>query len=164
MALDDFKDWVYPDPTDTSLVVGGGEEPDGEGTTQDCSRCKVQFTVSSKDLEERIGECKFHYGRIAPERVDGRRLWIYSCCKRERGEAGCEDGVHVFNEKENDEKLKKRVGYKCVKQIAETMRGPKGWVDVVAMDCEMVRELMGWDLAEDRNDGGIESGQSDHCR
>jgi RNA exonuclease 1 len=142
MALNDFKDWAYPDPTDPNLVEGGGEEPDAEGTTQDCSRCKVTFEVSSQHLDERVGECKFHYGRVAPERVEGRRKWIYSCCKRERGEAGCEDGIHVFNEKEDDAKLKKRVGYKSVKQVAKNMRGPKGWLDVVAMDCEMIRECL----------------------
>ena len=144
MATSDFKDWSYPDPTDLSLVEGGGEDPDAEGTMQDCSRCKVTFKVSSQHLEERIGECKFHYGRVAPERVEGRRKWIYSCCKRERGEAGCEDGIHVFNEKEDDIKLKTRVGYKSVKQIGERMKGPKGWLDVVAMDCEMIRKWLTW--------------------
>lgn len=140
LAPNEFREWAYPDPLDPELCLNGGEEPDAEGTLQDCSRCKVPFTVSSKDLEQRVGECKFHYGRTAPERVEGRRKWIYSCCKRERGEAGCQDGVHVFSEKEDDAKLKRRAGFRTVKQVVEGNEAPKGWVDVVAMDCEMICE------------------------
>ena len=141
LPVEQFTDWRYPDPTDTNLVVGGGEEPDAEGTVQICNRCKVQFTVAVHNLQDRLEECKYHYGRTAPERIEGRRKWIYSCCGKERGESGCQVGVHVFSDGDEDEKLKTRVGYRSVKQVVEHMSGPKGWVDVVAMDCEMICEL-----------------------
>lgn len=148
LPVEEFSTWGYPDPLNTDLVVGGGEEPSAEGTTQICSRCKVSFTVSLENLDERQDECKFHYGRTAPERIEGRRKWIYSCCGRERGEAGCQVGVHVFSDGDDDEKLKRRVGYRTVKQIVEGMKGPKGWVDVVAMDCEMICE---WTMPVERD-------------
>ena len=136
LPLSDFPTWRYPDPTDASLIVGGGEDPSAEGTTQTCSRCKNPFVVSSDNLEGRFGECKFHYGRTAPERIEGRRKWIYSCCGRERGEAGCEEGVHVFTDEEEDKALARRIGFRKVKQCREGL--PKDGMDVVGMDCEMI--------------------------
>ena len=148
LPLDDFALWAYPDPRDETLTSGGGEEPDAEGTRQTCSRCKNPFVVSSKNLKTRFGECHYHYGRIGPERIEGKRKWIYSCCKRERGEVGCEEGIHVFSDKEDDKALARRVGFKTVEQvIAETdakpqvKNVPRAALTVVAMDCEMICEL-----------------------
>lgn len=146
LPLDEFVGWGYPDPKDQTLIHDGGEEPDGEGSTQTCDRCKVPFVVSSENLQERFGECRYHYGRTAPARVEGRRKWIYSCCGKERGEAGCEDGVHVFSHKEDgaDAMLAKRQGFRTVHQVAEEVgsepiaRG--AFVEVVGMDCEMICE------------------------
>ena len=126
--------WGYPDYADDSLCTGP-TTPSAEGSSTACDRCKVPFVVSAAKLDERFGECKFHPGRIAPERVEGRRKWIYSCCKRERGEAGCTDGVHVFSEKEEDGKLASRYRFRRLGDIANA--GTAGAV-VVGLDCEMV--------------------------
>jgi RNA exonuclease 1 len=157
LPLDDFVDWGYPDPKDQTLVQGGGEDPDGEGSTQTCDRCKVPFVVSSENLQARFGECRYHYGRTAPARVEGRRKWIYSCCGKERGEAGCEDGVHVFSHKEDgaDAMLAKRQGFRTVNQVAEEVGSEKiargAFVEVVGMDCEMICEWGGdWSQAFSR--------------
>ena len=151
LPLSEFATWRYPNPTDTSLTTGGGEEPSAEGASQICSRCKNPFVVSSEKLDERFGECRFHYGRLAPERVEGRGKWIYSCCKRERGEAGCEDGVHVFTDGESDQALARRVGFRTVRQV----RGndAKDGVIVVGMDCEMICQFqrkMLWRMGRSR--------------
>lgn len=144
LPLDEFEAWRYPNPNDPALLSGGDDAPDGEGERHPCSRCKLEFVVSSKQLKERFGECRFHHGRIAPERIDGRRKWIYTCCRKERGEPGCEDGIHVFSEKEDDAALARRVGFKTVKQVVDgagvEAKGLAAFAEVVAMDCEMICE------------------------
>lgn len=146
MKKEDFEKWGYPDPSGEGLTGRGVEtKPDGEGETHDCDRCKVSFIVSSKNLERRFGECRYHYGRTAPERVEGRRKWIYSCCGKERGEQGCEEGIHVFKDGEDDKELAKRVAYKTVRMCLEEAKASgknvvgEGY-GVVAMDCEMICE------------------------
>lgn len=97
--------------------------------------------VSITKVEERIGECIHHYGRIYPDKIDGEKAWLYSCCRKERGTSGCYKGVHVFNEREDDEKLASRVGFKTVKNQVEENRGlgrVEAFEDVVGMDCEMI--------------------------
>jgi RNA exonuclease 1 len=140
LPVDEFEKWRYPNPSNDSLVNPPISEPDAEGTEQKCSRCKIDFTVSSKHLKERAkeGECHFHHGRLAPERIEGIRKWIYSCCKRERGEEGCEIGVHVFNHGDDDELLAKRVSYVRVGRGVDEKN--KGGAEVLGMDCEMICE------------------------
>lgn len=140
IPIDDFEKWRYPNPTDNTLVDPPVIEPDAEGSDQKCSRCKIEFTVSSERLKERAieGECHFHHGRLAPERIEGIRKWIYSCCKRERGEEGCEEGVHVFNHGDDDHLLAKRVPYARVGQGVDE-KNNRG-VEVLGMDCEMICE------------------------
>ncbi|WVQ71267.1 hypothetical protein IAR50_000793 [Cryptococcus sp. DSM 104548] len=151
LKKEDFAKWRYPLPDDPDLVgEGTGSKPDGEGETHNCDRCKISFTVSSQNLVARFGECRFHYGRTAPERVEGRRKWIYSCCGKERGEAGCEEGVHVFKE-EDDNALARREGFKSVRTcVEESKRDGKSVVGdgfgVVAMDCEMINTTAGLSL------------------
>ena len=87
-----------------------------------------------------MGECHFHHGRLAPERIEGFRKWIYSCCKRERGEEGCEEGIHVFNCGDDDAMLAKRVPYVRVGKGVDD--GNKGGVEVLGMDCEMICESL----------------------
>lgn len=137
LPVADFEKWRYPNPNDSSLVDPEIAEPDAEGTAQTCSRCKKDFVVSSKNLKERSGECHFHHGRVAPERIEGRRKWIYTCCKRERGEAGCEEGVHVFSHGDDDKMLAKRVPYE---RIEPDPTGTHVGVEVLGMDCEMICE------------------------
>ncbi|WRT65966.1 uncharacterized protein IL334_002917 [Kwoniella shivajii] len=148
LPLADFDIWRYPNPNDENLFNPEltGTEPNAEGTENMCSRCKVPFIVSSKDLEKRHGECRFHYGRPVPERIEGRRKWIYTCCGRERGEAGCEDGIHVFTDGDDDVKLAKRVAYKTVNQVVGDEGGLGKWNEVVAMDCEMIFTTAGVSL------------------
>lgn len=148
MKKEDFERWGYPDPSGEGLTGKGVEtKPDGEGERHNCDRCKVSFIVSSKNLEGRFGECRYHYGRTAPERVEGRRKWIYSCCGKERGEQGCEEGLHVFKDGEDDKQLAKRVAYKTVKMCLEEAKASgrnvvgEGY-GVVAMDCEMICEYV----------------------
>ncbi|ODN84088.1 hypothetical protein L202_00105 [Cryptococcus amylolentus CBS 6039] len=151
LKKEDFAKWGYPLPDDPELVgEGTGSKPSGEGETHNCDRCKISFTVSSQNLAARFGECRYHYGRTAPERVEGRRKWIYSCCGKERGEAGCEDGVHVFKE-EDDQALARREGFMSVRTCAEeSKRDGKSIVGdgfgVVAMDCEMINTTAGLSL------------------
>ncbi|EIW72717.1 hypothetical protein TREMEDRAFT_24631 [Tremella mesenterica DSM 1558] len=152
LSHEEMIKWNYPNSTDMSLTSDENLEPSAEGTEKICDRCKMSFVVDGKNLKERFGECKYHHGRTAPQRVEGRRKWIYSCCGRERGEAGCEEGLHVFSEKEDDGKLAKRVPFKTVKQVLESMprKGEvetQGWVDVVGMDCEMISTTAGISLA-----------------
>lgn len=128
----EFADWGYPDYNDDSLCEGE-TQPSAEGSSQTCDRCKVPFIVSADNLEARFGECKYHSGRIAPERVEGKRKWLYSCCRHERGSVGCTDGIHVFSEKENDAALAKRARFKRAKDMGGT-----AIVDVLGMDCEMI--------------------------
>ncbi|WVQ85724.1 hypothetical protein IAT38_007890 [Cryptococcus sp. DSM 104549] len=153
LKLEDFGTWRYPDPRDERLWgPEAGSAPNGEGENHTCERCKVPFVVSGKNLEERFGECRYHYGRTAPERVEGRRKWIYSCCGKERGEAGCEDGVHVFSDGEDDVALARRVGFMTVRQCVEQAKGKGKGVEVgegaevVAMDCEMINTTGGLSL------------------
>jgi len=136
LPIADFEKWRYPNPNDDSLVNPPLVKPDGEGEEQTCGRCKKPFTVSSKRMKERMGECHFHHGRLAPERIEGFRKWIYSCCKRERGEEGCEEGIHVFNCGDDDAMLAKRVPYVRVGKGVDS--GNKGGVEVLGMDCEMI--------------------------
>ncbi|ORX34146.1 hypothetical protein BD324DRAFT_664472 [Kockovaella imperatae] len=152
LPLDQFKIWAYPDPRNQDLL-NGGDEPDCQGIHQTCSRCKKPFVVSSKYLQSRSGECQFHYGKIQPERIEGKRKWIYTCCRRERGEAGCEEGIHVFTDGDDDAKLAKRKAFKTVQQVWEE-RGQAGTeakskkvADVVGMDCEMIYTTGGSSLA-----------------
>ncbi|WVF70973.1 hypothetical protein IAT40_005769 [Kwoniella sp. CBS 6097] len=159
LPLDQFETWRYPNPKDEALFgPEAGSEPDAEGTEQTCSRCKIPFVVSSKGLEERFGECKFHYGRTAPERVEGRRKWIYSCCGRERGEQGCEEGIHVFSDGEDDRALAQRVAFRTVRQCVGEGGGLGAGNEVVAMDCEMIFTTAGVSLGRVTivdEDGGV---------
>jgi RNA exonuclease 1 len=141
LPLENFEKWRYPNPDDTGLVEPEEVQPDGEGTEQACSRCKKGFVVSSANLQERIGECHFHHGRLAPERIEGKRVWIYSCCKRARGEAGCEEGVHVYTHGDDDKLLAKRVSYV---KVGSKSSGSHVGLEVLGMDCEMIcKRLVG---------------------
>ncbi|WVR05589.1 hypothetical protein IAU60_002608 [Kwoniella sp. DSM 27419] len=147
LPLADYPTWRYPNPLDERLWgPEAGSDPNAEGTEQTCNRCKVPFIVLFRDLDGRLGECRYHYGRPAPERVEGRRKWIYSCCGRERGEQGCEEGIHVFTDGEDDVKLARRVGYRTVKQCVGDGGGLGAGNEVVAMDCEMIYTSAGLSL------------------
>lgn len=142
--MTDWEKWRYPDPTGNSLDRSeAGCEPNLEGHVQTCSRCKLDYTVTA-DVSDRFGECLFHHGRLAPERVEGQRKWLFSCCGKERGREGCEEGVHVFSESDDDVLLNRREGYLTVAEVAEQLKakgkGSAGWLDVVGIDCEMIRE------------------------
>lgn len=137
LPISEFEKWRYPNPDDPELVHPPKVQPDGEGTAQTCSRCKKDFTVSSANLQARMGECHFHHGRLAPERIEGKRVWTYSCCKRARGEAGCEEGVHVFTAGDDDKILAQRVSYV---KVGEEKGGTSTGSTVLGMDCEMIRE------------------------
>lgn len=133
----DFSKWGYPDPSNPELQHPTNRIPPGgsEGTKQTCDRCKVEFVVDPSPLED----CRFHSGRVAPERVEGRRKWIYSCCKMERGTAGCQEGHHVFSDREDDVKLSARIPFRYAKDL----RADRKWgqyLDVLGLDCEMICE------------------------
>lgn len=147
LPISDFEKWRYPNPDDDELVHPAEMQPDLEGTDRTCSRCKKDFVVSSAKLQERMGECHFHHGRLAPERIEGKRKWIYSCCRRERGEAGCEEGVHVFSDGDEDKALAKRVAYV---KVGSQAGGTDAGSTVLGMDCEMIckSRLFSMDEAE----------------
>lgn len=157
----EFAEWGYPDPDDAKLVNPPLVEPSAEGTEKNCDRCKVAFIVSAEKLAERFGECRYHHGRTAPERVEGKRKWIYTCCRKERGEAGCEEGIHVFRDGDDDAKLASRVPF-----VRTDLLGGKGALQVVGMDCEMICELLwhdGLPLVDNRYCRRIITRASDHC-
>lgn len=130
--------WGYPDPSDPEIQSptprASGKTAEGERRL--CDRCKVEFVVSA----DAPRDCMYHHGRTAPERVDGRRMWIYSCCKAERGSAGCEEGVHVISDRDNDKKLAEVVAYMKTEDVVKD-KDRDAVVDIVALDCEMVCEL-----------------------
>ena len=137
--MHDWEKWRYPDPSGKTIDrTEAGCQPNLEGHVQTCSRCKLDYTVTA-DISDRFGECLFHHGRLAPERVEGQRKWLFSCCGKERGREGCEEGVHVFSEGGDDILLNQRQGYKSVQEIAGSSK-PHAWLDVVGIDCEMIRE------------------------
>lgn len=138
LSNDDFRKWGYPDPENLLLQYPNHPIPPGgsEGTKQTCDRCKVEFVVSPSPSVD----CRFHSGRVAPERVDGRRKWIYSCCKMERGSPGCQDGHHVFADREDDEKLAARVPFKYAKDLQDNGKASHH-IDVLGLDCEMICAL-----------------------
>jgi RNA exonuclease 1 len=118
----------------------------------------VDFVVSSANLKERMGECVYHFGRLLPEKRDGKKMWLYSCCQKERGAVGCYKGVHIFNEREDDVKLASRVGFKLVKDQVEENRASgrvEAFAEVVGMDCEMICESARWSSADARYHGRI---------
>lgn len=136
MSVEEMVEWGYPDPRDTSLAapIPEGTDITAEGQSRLCDRCKIEFVVST---HQEFGVCHFHHGRISPERVDGKRVWIYSCCKKERGSAGCQEGVHVFSNKDDDSKLAAVVPFKTTEAVTEGRPGDTV-LDVVALDCEMI--------------------------
>lgn len=141
LPLSEYADWGYPDYTDPKLVNPPETQPDAAGTEQTCDRCQKLFVVSADNKEERAGECRFHFGKMLPKVMEGRKKWLYSCCDSERGEKGCQEGLHVFREKDNDEALARREPYKTVKAICKGADpATKGWLEVVAIDCEMICE------------------------
>ncbi|WWC88171.1 uncharacterized protein L201_003076 [Kwoniella dendrophila CBS 6074] len=151
LPLKDFHIWRYPNPENPELYDENLIEikPDGEGEEHICSRCKISFIVSSKNIEERIKngkECKFHYGKPIPERIEGKRKWIYTCCGKERGELGCQDGIHVFSHEDNDLELSKRFPFKNVNQLVDKEGGLGKYNNVIAMDCEMIFTTAGISL------------------
>ncbi|TYJ53741.1 hypothetical protein B9479_005649 [Cryptococcus floricola] len=123
--------WGYPDSKDKSLFGDtAGSTPSGEGERQRCDRCSSIYTVSS-DLAGKERECRHHYTKAKPV--------PYS--------QGCSYGYHVFRHNDDDKALAKRIGYKSVKEYAEDGEKDKDWVDVVALDCEMIYTLAGLSLA-----------------
>ncbi len=156
LPLDEYAQWGY------MLKVPeapGGTEPEAVGQTKTCDRCRVDFTVSNAVdyatmAEQREkGECIFHWGRPMPIRQDGRKLWVYSCCREPRGSEGCTDGLHVFKDgdargldatledkERGDLALHQRVEFKEIEDIVQEAALPmeRKTQDVVAMDCEMI--------------------------
>lgn len=142
LPLSEYADWGYPDYTDPALIDPPEVQADAAGTEQTCDRCTKLFIVSAANKEERAGECRFHFGKMQPKMMEGRKKWLYSCCDSERGEKGCQEGLHVFREKDNDPALARREPYRTVKAISEGVDpDTKGWLEVVAIDCEMICEL-----------------------
>ncbi|ODN84063.1 hypothetical protein L202_00085 [Cryptococcus amylolentus CBS 6039] len=138
--------WGYPDSKDKSLSGNtAGSTPSGEGERQRCYRCKSFYTVSS-DLAGKERECRHHYA--TPKPVPGRgKIWRHECCGRQHYSEGCSYNYHVFRHNNDDKALAKREGYKSVKEYAEDGEKDKDWVDVVALDCEMIYTLAGLSLA-----------------
>lgn len=139
VSQETLVEWGYPDPNVAALQSPATPRPSSEGTTTTCLRCKIDFVVLTTQT---VGDCMFHHGKTAPERVDGRRMWIYSCCKKERGSAGCEEGVHVFSDRDDDIKLAERAPYKTTSQVIKDkpLSQERKFVDVVGIDCEMISE------------------------
>jgi RNA exonuclease 1 len=137
-----YETWRYPDPADISLLHGD-QKPDAAGTSQKCDRCQADFLVTTSAFSERKGECVYHYGKLLPDKIEGKRTWAYTCCRKDRASAGCHKGVHVFNEREDDEKLASRVSFRTVRAETEENRRlgrAEAFADVVGMDCEMICE------------------------
>lgn len=95
-------DWGYPNWNDVQLLSPPDDIANQASNPQVCERCNATF---DPNVIYEQGDCVYHYGRPRPERREGRRVWLYSCCAKERGAPGCEEGVHVFSFKEDDIKL-----------------------------------------------------------
>lgn len=100
-----------------------------------CDRCKVEFVVTPSN---ETGPCTYHSGKLAPEKQEGKRVWLYSCCGKERGAAGCEDSIHVFSFKDDDKRLAAYVPYMTTKQVSALKGDSSLKALVVGMDCEMI--------------------------
>ena len=152
MPLGEYADWGYPDYTDDALVTPPEVVPDATGTEQTCDRCHGLFVVSPVPVSdeakaEKMGQCTYHFGKLQPQIVEGRKKWLYSCCTKERGESGCQGGLHVFRHKDDDPALARREPYKRVKEVCKEVeqiegkaKGSSSWLEIVAIDCEMICE------------------------
>lgn len=131
----DLIEWGYPDFNNPQLL----SPPDPSSLpmdTQACERCKAIF---SPNVTYEQGDCVYHYGRPRPERREGRRVWLYTCCGKERGTPGCQDGIHVFSFKEDDLKLAIVEPYRTTEQVFGERATPSTRpIDIVGMDCEMI--------------------------
>lgn len=130
-----LREWGYPDMDDSALQ--SPQEKDPPDAMRTCDRCKVDFVVTSSN---ETGPCTYHFGRLAPEVREGRRTWLYSCCARERGTPGCEEGIHVFSFRDDDRKLAAYAPYKTSWQVCKSKEEPSAHIEVVGMDCEMICE------------------------
>ncbi len=154
LERDELVKWRYM----TDIPEGpGGTEPDALGQVKTCDRCRVEFTVSdtidyvAMAAQRERGECIHHWGRLMPIRQEGRKIWVYSCCREPRGSEGCSDGLHVFKDgdarglestredtDEGDKLLHKRLEFKLVAEVRKEAGKEQKPQDVVAMDCEMI--------------------------
>ncbi|KLT45408.1 ribonuclease H-like protein [Cutaneotrichosporon oleaginosum] len=142
--IETLVQWGYPDYNNEELlappvIISSITE------RQVCDRCKKDF---DPNVEYELGDCTFHYGRPRPERREGRRVWLYSCCGKERGAPGCEDGIHVFSFKEDDAKLAALEPYRTTQQVhSQNDILASGAFEIVGMDCEMIYTTGGSSLA-----------------
>ncbi|GMK55225.1 hypothetical protein CspeluHIS016_0202810 [Cutaneotrichosporon spelunceum] len=136
--------WGYPDYGNAELIAPPVLQSEIT-ERQDCDRCKKNF---DPNVSYELGSCVYHYGRPRPERKDGRRVWLYTCCGKERGGPGCEDGIHVFSFREDDSKLAALAPYQTTQQLHDQHAIPaRRAMDIVGMDCEMIYTAEGTSLA-----------------
>lgn len=136
-ATSTLVQWGYPDYDNLELLappVVLSEITE----RQVCDRCKKDFDPK---VTYELGDCVYHFGRPRPERREGRRVWLYTCCGKERGAPGCEDGIHVFSFREDDSKLASLEPYQTTRQIHDKHSIPATRaMEIVGMDCEMICE------------------------
>lgn len=159
LPLDEYEAWGYVSSVPSD--VKGDSEPTALGQSRICGRCNTSFIVSASvsylDLDRSTTqrECRYHWGRVAPERVEGRKVWLYSCCKAPRGSEGCEEGLHVFSDdvkglevtpeqrEEACRVMHQRRAFKTTGEVREGLVDGGRTMDVVAIDCEMISKLSG---------------------
>lgn len=148
----------------------GDTEPEALGEKQTCDRCHEKFIVSNEvdfagfTQQAGRGECVYHWGKLAPARQEGTKVWLWSCCGESRHSEGCVDGLHVFRdgypfghelqpgEVPEEVLLHRRKAFKTTRQVIEERRAANGeygtdrkrkvdeTYDIVALDCEMISE------------------------
>lgn len=129
--------WGYPDYSNAELLVPPIVVSEIT-ERQVCDRCKKDFDPR---VTYELGDCVYHYGRPRPERREGRRVWLYTCCGKERGAPGCEDGIHVFSFGEDDSKLAALEPYQTTQKLHHEYEIPATRaMEIVGMDCEMICE------------------------
>jgi RNA exonuclease 1 len=149
----------------------GDTEPEAIGKQETCDRCHDKFTVSDEidyagfTRQAGRGECVYHWGKLAPARQEGTKVWLWSCCGESRHSEGCVDGLHVFRdgypfghvlqpgEVPEEVLLHRRRAFKTTRQVIEERRAANGeygdrkrkveeTFDIVALDCEMISECV----------------------
>lgn len=156
LPLEEFESWGYLSAVPSD--VEGSSEPTALGQSRKCNRCNTSFIVSNSisyldlDKSSTSRECRYHWGRVAPERVEGKKAWLFSCCKQPRGSEGCEEGLHVFADdikglevtpeqrREAHRQLHRRRAFRTTSEVRADVVNKDRALDVVAIDCEMISE------------------------
>jgi RNA exonuclease 1 len=138
IPVEEMTEWGYPDLNDPEIQskTPRSTRESAVGERRDCDRCKVEFMVVKDNAPT---HCIYHHGRVAPQGIGASRQWLFGCCGKGRNEPGCEEGVHVVSDKDDDKKLAEVHAFMTTEDVVSNKKSDTV-ADVVAMDCEMICE------------------------